>query len=82
MRRVDKDLDNDIGKLAYTMAESVKATGLGRDFVYNLVNTGQIGFVRRGADGTKKIIPKFEWERWLKENMEYAEKPKGKTCGK
>lgn len=68
-------MEND-GKIAYTMAESVKATGLGRNFVYDLVNTGEIGFVRRGSDGTKKIIPRFEWERWLRENLEFAEKPK------
>jgi hypothetical protein len=74
-------MENDINmaqvdKLAYTMAESVKAIGLGRDFVYSLVNSGQIGFVRKGKDGTKKVIPKFEWERWLRENLEYAEIPK------
>lgn len=71
-------MESDAGKIAYTMAESVKATGLGRDFIYNLVNTGQIGFVRRGDDGTKKVIPKFEWERWLRENLEYAEAVKRK----
>jgi len=68
-----------IEKLAYTIPESIKATGLGKDFVYYLVNSGQIGFVRRGKGGTKRIIPKFEWERWLKENLEYAEAPKRRT---
>jgi len=62
-----------VDKLAYTLAESIEATGLGRDFVYELVNTGQIGYVRRGKDGTKKVIPKLEWERWLRDNLEYAE---------
>lgn len=68
-----------VEKIAYTIPESVKATGLGKDFVYNLVNTGQIGFVRRGDGGTKRVIPKFEWERWMRENLEYAERPQRRT---
>lgn len=72
------ELSNNLpsNKLAYTIAESAEVTSLGKDFIYNLVNTGKIGFVRGGSSGMKKIIPWFEWVKWMKENLEFAEKAK------
>jgi len=61
-------------KLALTIQESIEFTGLGRNTVYELVNTGKIGFVKAcGSKGTKKVIPVTEWERYFSENLEYAE---------
>lgn len=48
-------------KVAYTIHEAIEATGLGKNFIYELMNTGQLGFVRRGKGGRNGLFPSLSW---------------------
>jgi excisionase family DNA binding protein len=42
----------------YTVKEAAAVLGIGRNAVYELVHSGQLGVLRLGAQGHRMLIPK------------------------
>ncbi len=55
------------GPLLLSIRNAAHEAGLGRDFTYGLVRSGELGTVRVGG---KRLVPRAELARWVATNTD------------
>jgi excisionase family DNA binding protein len=65
-----KETQTIIPRLTYSVEETARALGVGRDLVYKLVHTGTLGAIRSGrGKGFRIRIPVFELEAFVRREI-------------
>ncbi|MGQ0445951.1 MAG: helix-turn-helix domain-containing protein [Beijerinckiaceae bacterium] len=66
---------SNLSKAAYSIAETAQLCSVGRNAIYNLINSGQMKSIRIGA---RRLISAAEIARLLNESQESKRTPKSR----